>query len=237
VKRYLRSRARVLGSLGQPLLLLFALGFGFGPTFEKAGGGNYIQFLAPGIIAMGILFTALFSGIEILWDRKFGFLKETLVAPVPRLLIVLGRTLGGATIAMFQGAIVFTVCLVAGFRVEDLSMLPAAFAFMVLIAIAFTAVGTIFGSVLEDMQAFPVIMNFMVMPLFFFSGAIFPLKGLPKALTAATSINPLTYGVDGLRGALTHGPAFGLGLDFAVLGVFAGILLVVGSYFFSRIEL
>ena len=116
-------------------------------------------------------------------------------------------------------------------------MLPAALAFMTLIAVAFTAVGTIFGSLLEDMQAFPVIMNFMVMPLFFFSGAIFPLKGLPKALAVAVTVNPLTYGVDGLRGALTHGPAFGLGLDFAVLGVFAAVLLAVGGYFFSRIEL
>lgn len=237
VKRYLRSRARVLGSLGQPLLLLLALGFGFGPTFEKAGGGDYIQFLAPGIIAMGILFTGLFSGIEIVWDRKFGFLKETLVAPVPRLLIVLGRTLGGATIAMFQGTIVSCICLVAGFRVEDLSLLPMAVLFMTLIAVAFTAVGTIFGSILEDMQAFPVIMNFMVMPLFFFSGAIFPLTGLPKALAIATSLNPLTYGVDGLRGALTHGPTFGFGFDFGVLGVFAVVLLALGSYFFSRIEL
>lgn len=237
VRRYARSRARVLGSLGQPLLLLLALGFGFGPTFEKAGGGNYIQFLAPGIIAMGILFTGLFSGIEIVWDRKFGFLKETLVAPVPRLQIVLGRTLGGATIAMFQGGIVSCICLAAGFRVEDPSLLPLALAFMVLIAVAFTAVGTIFGSILEDMQAFPVIMNFMVMPLFFFSGAIFPLGGLPKALAFATGVNPLTYGVDGLRGALTHGPAFGFGFDFGVLSVFAAILLALGSYFFSRIEL
>src|SRR6202167_1927019 len=116
LKRYVRSRARIIGSLGQPLLFLLALGFGFGPTFAKAGGGNYIQVLAPGIIAMGILFTAVFSGIEIIWDRQFGFLKETLVAPVSRLQIMLGRTLGGATVALFQGGVVFLICLVAGFR-------------------------------------------------------------------------------------------------------------------------
>src|SRR3974390_3204371 len=116
LKRYARSRARIIGSLGQPLLFLLALGFGFGPTFAKAGGGNYIQFLAPGIISMGILFTAVFSGIEIIWDRQFGFLKETLVAPVSRLQIVLGRALGGATVALIQGAAVFLVCLLAGVR-------------------------------------------------------------------------------------------------------------------------
>src|SRR5882724_7726467 len=126
LKRYLRSRARIIGSLGQPLLFLLALGFGFGPTFAKAGGGNYIQFLAPGIIAMGILFTAVFSGIEIIWDRQFGFLKETLVAPVSRLQIVLGRALGGATVAMIQGAVVFIVCLIAGFRVVHPVLLPVA---------------------------------------------------------------------------------------------------------------
>src|SRR4051794_5914101 len=102
LKRYVRARARVIGSLGQPLLFLLAMGFGFGPIYAKAGGGNYLQFLAPGIIAMGIMFTGMFSGIEILWDRQFGFLKETLVAPVPRLNIVIGRTLGGATIAFAQ---------------------------------------------------------------------------------------------------------------------------------------
>jgi ABC-2 type transport system permease protein len=237
LKRYIRARARVIGSLGQPLLFLLAMGFGFGPTYQKAGGGNYIQFLAPGIIAMGILFTGLFSGIEILWDRQFGFLKETLVAPVPRLNIVLGRTLGGATIALIQGSIVFGVCLIAGFRVENLSLIPIALAFMILISVAFTAVGTVFGSVLEDMQAFPVIMNFLVMPLFFFSGALFPLDGLPRALRLATELNPLSYGVDGLRGALTHGFVFGLGTDFVVLGVVTTALLGIGSYLFSRIQL
>src|SRR3984893_9600097 len=119
LKRFSRSPARIVGSLGQPLLFLLALGFGFGPTFARAGGGNYIQFLAPGIISMGILFTAVFSGIEIIWDRQFGFLKETLVAPVSRLTIMMGRTLGGATVALMQGTIVFLICLVAGFRFQN----------------------------------------------------------------------------------------------------------------------
>jgi ABC-2 type transport system permease protein len=237
LKRYLRSRARIIGSLGQPLLFLLALGFGFGPTFAKAGGGNYIQFLAPGIIAMGILFTAVFSGIEIIWDRQFGFLKETLVAPVSRLQIVMGRALGGATVAMIQGAVVFIICLLAGFRIQSILFLPVALAFMFLIALLFTAIGTAIGSVLEDMQGFQLIMNFIVMPLFFFSNALFPVQDLPKTLQFVIHLNPLTYGVDGIRGAFSNVFVFGLGIDFAVLGALTAILLVIGSYLFSKIQL
>ncbi len=120
VKRYVRSRARIIGSLGQPLLFLIGLGFGLGPVFQKAGQGNYIQFLAPGVIAMTVLFTSVFSGIELIWDRQFGFLKETLVAPVSRLTIMIGRVLGGATVAIGQGLIVVAFCLLAGFRFSGL---------------------------------------------------------------------------------------------------------------------
>jgi ABC-2 type transport system permease protein len=227
---------RIIASLGQPLLFLFAIGFGFGPTYEKAGNGSYIQFLAPGIIGMAILFSGMFSGIEILFDRQFGFLKETLVAPVPRLQIVFGRTLGAATVAMIQGVIVFGFCLLAGFRVEHLVQLPAALLFMALIAFFFTALGTAFGSLIEDMQAFPLVMNFVSMPLFFFSGALFPIHGLPKVLRVLIRLNPLTYGIDGLRGALTHAFTFGALTDAALMSIAAALLLGVGSYFFSKIQ-
>jgi ABC-2 type transport system permease protein len=238
LKRYFRSKSRMIGSLGQPLIFLLALGFGFGPTFRKAGGGNYLEFLTPGIVAMSVLFTAVFSGIEIIWDRQFGFLKETLVAPVPRLYIVLGRTLGGATVASMQGLIVFAICLIAGFRFSGAPwLLPAAVVFLFLLALLFTAVGTAIGSVLQDMQGFQLIMNFMVLPLFFFSNALFPLGGLPLALRVAVRLNPVTYGVDGLRGALTHSFAFGLSEDLIVLGVLTAAMLAVGSYLFSKIQL
>lgn len=227
----------MIGSLGQPLLFLFALGFGFGPIYQRAGGGNYIQFLAPGIIAMAILFTAIFSGIEIIWDRQFGFLKETLVAPVSRFHIMLGRTLGGATVAAFQGVIVFLLSLIAGFRPLSLAMLPLAFLFMLLVAILFTALGTAIASLLEDLQGFQLIMNFIVMPLFFLSGALFPLQGLPKAIGIAASIDPLSYGVDGLRGTLVNGAHFGLFADFAILGIITALLLAVGGYLFSKIQI
>lgn len=236
LKRYFRSRSRIIGSVAQPLLFLLALGFGFGPIYQRAGGGNYMQFLAPGIISMSILFTAIFSGIEIIWDRQFGFLKETLVAPVPRIHIMIGRTLGGATVATIQGTIVFFVALLAGFR-PSITLLPLAFLFMILIAILFTALGTAIASLLEDMQGFQLIMNFLIMPLFFLSGALFPLQGLPKALGIVASVDPLAYGVDGLRGTLVNETHFGLSTDFLVLGAIASILLIVGGYLFSKIQI
>ncbi len=236
IKRYLRSRSRIIGSLGQPLLFLFALGFGFGPTYAAANGGNYIMFLAPGVIAMSILFTAIFSGIEIIWDRQFGFLKETMVAPVPRIVIMLGRTVGGATVATLQGLIVFCITLLAGFRPDSIAMLPLALLVMFLISILFTALGTAIASVLEDFQGFQLIMNFLVMPMFFLSGALFPLDGLPQVISIITLINPLTYGVDALRAMLIGVSHFNFLFDMGILAGVTALCLVVGSYLFSRIQ-
>jgi ABC-2 type transport system permease protein len=237
LKRYFRSKARLVGSLGQPLLFLVALGFGIGPIYQKAGGGNYIEFLAPGIMAMGILFTALFSGIEIIWDRQFGFLKETLVAPVSRLQIMIGRTLGGATVATIQGLIVFFLSMLVGFRPAEWSALPVLLIFMFLIAFLFTALGTAVASMLEDLQGFQLIMNFLVMPLFFLSGALFPIQGLPKVLLLVVKFNPLAYGVDGMRAATIHGAYFGISFDFAVLSCLAVIISAIGAYLFSKIQI
>jgi ABC-2 type transport system permease protein len=236
VKRYLRSRPQVIASLGQPLMYLLVLGFGLGPVFEKAGQGSYLQFVAPGVVGMAILFSSIFSGVGILWDRQFGFLKETLVAPVPRLQIVLGRALGGATTALIQGTLVLTVCLLAGFRPHDLTALPLALLFMVLIAVVFAALGTAIGSTLRDMQGFQMVMNFLVMPIFFLSGALYPLGGLPAALAAATRVDPLSYGIDGLRGALIGVSHFGVVTDLAVLGGIAMLFLVLGAWAFLRIQ-
>jgi len=235
--RYIRSRSRIVASLGQPVLYLVALGFGFGPIFEKAGEGSYLQFLAPGVVGMTILFTAMFNGIELLWDKQFGFLKETKVAPVPRVLIMLGRTLGGATVAVLQGLIVVLVCTLAGFRPVNWTLLPAAIGFMVLIGFLFTALGTAVASLLSDFQGFQLVMNFLVMPIYFLSGALYPLHNAPPALQAVARIDPLAYGVDGLRASLLGSSHFGMATDFGVL-IFAAILfLALGSYFFNRIQL
>jgi ABC-2 type transport system permease protein len=236
LRRYSRSPARIVGSLGQPLLFLFALGFGFGPIFARAGHGDYLAFVAPGIIAMGIIFTAVFGGIEIIWDRQFGFLKETLVAPVPRLLIVLGRTLGGATTAFLQGVIVFAICLFAGLQVRQPLLLPIVLLFMFLIALLFAAIGTVIGSLLRDMQGFPLIMNFLVLPLFFFSNALFPVGGLPAPLRLAARLNPLSYGVAGMRAALDGAVSLAMLADLLAVGGVALFLLAIASFLFSRIE-
>jgi ABC-2 type transport system permease protein len=237
IKRYFRSRARIVGSLGQPLLFLVALGFGFGPIFQRAGQGSYMQFLAPGVIAMTVLFSGIFNGIELIWDRQFGFLKETMVAPVPRVTIMIGRTLGGATTSVLQGLIVAVACLVVGFRPSGLMAIGGGLLFMTLIAVMFTALGTAVASVLSDFQGFQMIMNFLVMPIFFLSGALFPLMGLPKALDIIARIDPLSYGVDGLRSSMTGVAHFGLTTDISVLTVLTVVLLLVGSRLFSKIQI
>src|SRR5258707_4500826 len=178
VKKSLRSRVQIVASLGSPLMYLGVLGFGLGPVFQRAGEGNYLQFMAPGVIGMMVLFTAMFSGIAMLWDRQFGFLKETLVAPVPRVQIMIGRTLGGATVAVLQGLLIFVVTLVAGFRPVSVLAVPLAFLIIVLIAIVFAALATAIGSGLEEMQGFQMVMDFLVMPILVPFSALYTLQGL-----------------------------------------------------------
>jgi ABC-2 type transport system permease protein len=237
VKKYLRSRTQMIASLGSPLMYLGVLGFGLGPVFKRAGEGDYLQFMAPGVVGMTVLFTSMFSGIALLWDRQFGFLKETLVAPVPRLWIMVGRTLGGATVATIQGLLIFVVSLVAGFRPLGFASLPTALFVMILTAVVFSALGTALGSSLKDMQGFQLVMNFLVMPIYFLSGALYPLANLPRVLAALTRIDPLTYGVDGMRGALIGMTHFGVALDVLALVVVAALLLCVGAWRFSKIEI
>jgi ABC-2 type transport system permease protein len=237
LKRYTRSRVQLLASLGQPLMYLLVLGFGLGPVFQRAGSGSYLQFMAPGVIGMTVLFSSIFSGLGILWDRQFGFLKETLVAPVPRLQIMIGRTLGGATVAVLQGLLVTVVCVIAGFRPAHLATAGLALGFMLLIATVFAGLGVAVGSSLQDMQGFQLIMNFLVMPIFFLSGALFPLDGLPKVLAVVTMVDPLSYGVDGMRSILLEKSHYGAMIDFEVLLAVAAMFIVVGAYRFSKIEI
>jgi len=236
MKRFSRSRTRIFASIAQPLLFLLAFGFGFGAVFRQAGQGDYIQFLAPGIIAMSIMFTAVFSGMEVIWDRQFGFLKETLVAPVPRTGIMLGRTLGGATVAVLQGLLVLVITLVVGFRPDNWALVPVAVLAMALIAVMFTAFGTAMAVRLRDMQGFQLIINFLVMPIFFLSGALFPLSGLPDVMSWIVAVNPLTYGIDAVRGLLIGTSHYSLWLDFAVMLVVAGGLVAIGAALFRKIE-
>jgi ABC-2 type transport system permease protein len=238
LKRYTRSRAQIVASLGQPMLYLLVLGFGLGPVFKRAGNGDYFQFIAPGVIGMSVLFSSIFSGLGLLWDRQFGFLKETLVAPVSRMQIMIGRTLGGATVACIQGLLVMVICLIAGFRPAHFSAIPLALGFMVLIAILFAALGMAIGSGLQDMQGFQLIMNFLVLPIYFLSGAMFPLNDAKSVLKYITRIDPLSYGIDGMRNVLgASNSAFDPRLDLTVLVIVGAIFLVFGAYRFSKIEI
>lgn len=236
LRRYFRSKSRIIGVLGQPLLFLLALGYGLGSVFKRAGDGSYLQFLVPGIVAQTILFSAVFWGISIIWDKQFGFLKETLVAPVSRLKIMVGSALGGATIAVFQGMMVLVISLFLGFRPASWVDVPAAVGLMAVLAVALACFGSGIASMVNDMQGFQAINNFVVFPLYFLSGAIYPLDGIPALLHVVSSINPLSYAIDGLRAVLIHQSHYGLPLDVAALVLTTMALVAFGTYTFRRIR-
>jgi ABC-2 type transport system permease protein len=237
MRRFIRSRAQLAASLSSPVLYLIVLGFGLGPVFAAAGRGDYLQFVVPGLVGMTILFNAMFAGMSLLWDRQFGIVRATLVAPVPRLQIVAGRTLGGATVAVAQGAILLLLATAIGFRPDSLGLAPLGAVYMTLIAIVFVAIGTAIGARLSDVHAFQLVTNFVMMPLFFLSGALFPLDQLPAALTLATRLDPLTYGVDGLRAAFGGTAHFSVATSLSILGAAAVAAVLVGARSFSRIEI
>lgn len=236
MKRYFRSKSRILGAIGQPLLFLLALGYGLGSVYKRAGQGNYLEFLVPGIIVQTLLFSGVFWGIQILFDKRFGFLKEMLVAPVSRLRILLGNALGGATISLIQAALVFVISFGLGFRPENWAMLPLALLIMVILSVLLTSFGAAIASMVEDFQGFQAINNFLVFPLFFLSSALYPLTNAPTVLRILASANPISYAVDALRYTLTNQSHFGIGKDLAVLAA----ALIVTVYFavnrFNRIQ-
>jgi ABC-2 type transport system permease protein len=236
LKKFSRSRSRIIGALGQPILFLLALGYGLGSVFQAAGQGSYLQFLAPGVIGMAIIFTSIFNGMQIIWDRQFGFLKETLVAPVSRVAIVLGRTFGGATVATLQGCIVFALTLGLGFHPHSWALVIPAILVMFLMASLFSALGITVASFVTDMQGFQLVMNFLVMPMFFLSGALFPLTNIPPLLRTLATIDPLSYGVDGMRALLIDARHFDMATDVTVLLAIITAFLGIGSYRFTNLE-
>jgi ABC-2 type transport system permease protein len=236
MKRYFRSRSRVLGAIGQPLLFLLALGYGLGSVYKRAGQGNYLQFLVPGIIVQTLLFSGVFWGIQILFDKRFGFLKEMLVAPVPRVKILLGNALGGSTISLIQAVLILVISYALNFRPTDWALVPLAFLIMVVLSVTLTSFGAGIASMVEDFQGFQGINNFLIFPLFFLSSALYPLTNVPSWLRILSEINPLSYTVDALRYSLIHQSHFGIWKDLAVVA----IALVVSVYFavnrFNRIQ-
>jgi len=237
IKRYLRSKSRIIGSLGIPIFFLLVLGFGLNSVVKISGTSqSYTGFLIPGIVAMSVLFASLFSGIQVIWDKQFGFLKETLVAPVSRIEIMLGQTLGGATTSFIQGFLILIISFFMGLKLANLSGYLIAAAFMVLIGLSFTALGIAIASKMEDMHGFQLIMNFVIFPIFGLSGAIFPLDSLPHWLKLLTMFDPLTYGVDGIRYGLLGASHINPLLSFGVLAGFTIAIVFVGGYLFKHIK-
>ncbi|MBL7075088.1 ABC transporter permease [candidate division KSB1 bacterium] len=237
LKRFLRAKSRVIGSLGMPFFFLAILGIGLDRSFRIPGlQDNYIAFVAPGIIGMVLLFSSVISGISVIWDRKFGFLKEMLVAPISRTSIVAGKTLGGTTTAVIQALLMLGVALIVGAKVHSIIGLFISVLFMIIIAASFVGVGLAFASRMEDPHGFQLIINFIIMPIFFLSGAFFPLDNLPQWLKVISLLNPLTYGVDGLRGSLIGLSAFPLIMDFVLLLGFFALMTGVSTYLFARSE-
>jgi len=231
VRRYTRSGSRILGTLGQPLLLMLALGYGIGAIYRRAGEGDYLTFLVPGIITQTVLLSAVFWGIIILQDKRFGFLSELLVAPVSRTKILLGSALGGATISIMQGLIVFFISLIFGFRPHDWLLVGPAFLVLVLTSLALTSFGAGVASLVDDFQGFQGINNLLIMPLFFLSSALYPLEHVPLALKIISTANPVSYMVDALRYLLANQSHFGIGTD---LGVIAVTLLAAYAFAVNR---
>ncbi len=237
MKRFVRAKSRVVGSLGMPLIFLIFLGKGLGsaniPGIPE--GVDYVNYLAPGIIGMVLLFGSMFAGISVLWDRQFGFLKEVMVTPVSRTSIVLGRVAGGVSMALVQALLVLFAGLLMGLKTGFFGVLSSLI-FMILISAAFVGLGLAFASKMEDMHGFQMIMNFLMFPLLFLSGAIYPITGMPKAVVLLSYLNPLTYGVDALRRALIGASDFPLLIDFAVLLLFSTAMVALGAYLFEGVE-
>ena len=238
VKRFLRTPSQIVGSLVFPLMFLVFLGFGFSGAAIPGlpAGVDYLQYLVPGIMGFTMLLGASFAGLAILSDQDVGFLKEILVAPVSRTSIVLGRIAGGSTTAIVQAVLILVVSIPLGFELAGWLSLPLAAVFLVLIAITFVGFGIALASQFSDSEGFSLIVQFIVFPLFFLSGAIFPVAGLPGPIQYLALINPLTYGVDGLRAVLVGASTYPLVVDFGALVVSSVVMVGVGAYLFERVE-
>ncbi|MBI5886656.1 MAG: ABC transporter permease [Deltaproteobacteria bacterium] len=238
-KRFFRQKGRLVVTLARPLIWLFIVGSGFGRLVGSQDGTSYMQFILPGIVGMTILFSSIFSSISIVWDREFGFLREMLVAPVSRVTIVFGKLISGTLMALFQGA---ALLVVAPFLGIDLTVggVAAMLALMTVVSLAITAFGLFVASFLSSLEGFNVIMNFIVLPMFFLSGALYPVDVLPAPLRAVSYINPLCYGVDSFKHVLLSARAgrlaaeLPIALDVAFLVVFSCVFVFLCAAVFER---
>jgi ABC-2 type transport system permease protein len=238
VLKYFRMKSRIIGSLGMPFFFMVIIGFGLNSAVSLPGMQvNYVEFIAPGIISMSILFSSMFSGVQLVIDKQIGFLKETLIAPVSRLHLMIGQTIGGATTAVLQGLLVFIISIIIGVKMPTFSGIIISLVFMFLIGLSFTSLGIAFASRMEDTHGFQLIVNFVLFPVFFLSGALFPLDRIPDWLSFLTYLDPLTYGVEGMRYGMLGASQLNPLLCFGVLSGFLLIVLLLGSFLFNKIKI
>lgn len=240
ILRFLRDPSRIIGMFAQPLLYLLLIGNGISHAFSlnAAHGANYMSFMFPGIVGMSVLFTSIFGAVSIVWDREFGFLKEVFVSPLPRWAIAIGKAAGGSSVALIQGAVMLLLAPAVGLHLTIPTFLEM-LGVLLLVSLALVALGIVIASRMSTMQGFQMVMNFIIMPLFFLSGALYPLRGMPGWLYTLMHIDPLTYGVDALRHIMygisplaTLLTSFSMGLDLLVtVGVTAVLLVVAGVLF------
>jgi len=252
--RFSRNKVRMITSLAQPIIYLFILGTGLSQLIPGGSNVDYRTFIFPGVLGMTVLFTAIFSALSVVWDREFGFLREMLVAPVRRSALVLGKCLGGATISTFQGAVMLVFCGLVHVP-YSLPLLLTLVAEMALLAFTLTAFGMVIAARMAQVETFQVVMNFIVLPMFFLSGAVFPLNRLPRWLAALTKVDPMSYAIDPMRRAvfdhvdisprLAHalnpgitwgGHRLAVGLELAIVGLMGLAMLLAAVVQFSRPE-
>ncbi|MEA3201814.1 MAG: type transport system permease protein [Thermoplasmata archaeon] len=229
--RFWRNKTRMIGGLVQPLLFLFVFGYGLGSLIPANGGLDYKMFIFPGSLAMSVVTTSIFGAISIVWDREFGFLREMLVAPVSRASILLGKTLGGATVATFQGIVMLLFAPLVGLKLTPILVVEALL-LCFLIAFALTSFGVFIASRMKKMEGFQAVMQFLLFPMIFLSGAQFPLRNLPGWLTVVTRLDPLTYAVDPLRRIVLGAQD----VPSAAINAFGGGGVSIGSYTLSVVE-
>ncbi|HYA86672.1 MAG TPA: ABC transporter permease [Nitrospirota bacterium] len=237
--KFFREKSRLLGTLARPVLWLFVVGNGMSSLIRPRAGFSYLQFIFPGIIGMTILFSSIFSSISIVWDREFGFMKEMLVAPISRLSIVIGKTLSGTLISVAQAIIILALIPFLGIRLTVLQFFEV-LALAVLVSFCITSLGILIAARLTSFDGFNIIMNFLVMPMLFLSGAMYPVTAMPPALRHLTLVNPLTYGIDAFKHVLLQngtpplGPEFPLTLDLCLIVAMSATMLTLAALSFRR---
>ncbi|CAD6490300.1 MAG: ABC-2 type transporter [Candidatus Argoarchaeum ethanivorans] len=231
--RFKRAKSRIVGSLATPLFFLIILGTAMGSSYNIE---NYKEFMAPGIIAMVLLFSSIFGGISVMWDREFGFLKEILIAPVNRFCIALGKAFGGVTTAMIQGVLLMIITNGFGVHYKSLFGMLLSIPIMFIIGIGFISLGIALATKIESHEGFQMVMSFLTMPLVLLSGAFFPLSKLPDWLRIAVHLNPLTYGVEALRFTLIGESEIPIVVCLVVLTSFAITTTAIGGWLFGRME-